>query len=173
MKFDTLFKYCPVCGSPDFGFNNQKSKRCLHCGFVMYVNPSAAVAAFVVNPLAELLVCVRGKDPCRGSLDLPGGFIDTGETAEEAVMRELKEEIGLSTAQPLYQFSLPNDYLYSGWNIPTLDLFYLVEVNDDFQPVAADDVASCEFVSLHKIVAEDFGLLSIRRAVSMYLKMNQ
>lgn len=172
MKFDTLFKYCPVCGSPDFSFNNFKSKRCLHCGFVMYVNPSAAVAAFVVNPRRELLVCVRAKDPVRGTLDLPGGFIDANETAEEAVMRELKEEIGLSTAQPGYLFSLPNDYLYSGWNIPTLDLFYFVEVTDEFQPVAADDVASCEFLPVQLIVPEKFGLSSIQRAVSMYLKMN-
>ena len=75
-----LFKYCPKCGSPHFEVNNEKSKRCADCGFVYYFNSSAATVAFILNDKNELLVCRRGKEPAKGTLDLSGGFIDMHET---------------------------------------------------------------------------------------------
>ena len=80
-----LFKYCPKCGSPHFEVNNEKSKRCADCGFVYYFNSSAATVAFILNDKNELLVCRRGKEPAKGTLDLSGGFIDMYETGEEGV----------------------------------------------------------------------------------------
>ena len=88
-----LFKYCPKCGSPHFEVNNEKSKRCADCGFVYYFNSSAATVAFILNDKNELLVCRRGKEPAKGTLDLSGGFIDMYETGEEGVAREVLEEI--------------------------------------------------------------------------------
>lgn len=85
MHFDKLFRFCPVCGSNSFMQNNIKSKRCGSCGFIMYVNPSSVVAAFILNEKDELLVCVRAHEPSKGMWDLPGGFIDDLETAETAI----------------------------------------------------------------------------------------
>ena len=76
---------CPACGSQHFEINNVKSKKCADCGFVYYLNPSAATAAFIENEQGELLVCRRAKEPSKGTLDLPGGFADM----EEAVPRPL------------------------------------------------------------------------------------
>ena len=87
-----LFKYCPKCGSSHFVVNNEKSKRCADCGFVYYFNSSAATVAFILNERNELLVCRRGKEPKKGTLDLSGGFIDMYETGEEGVAREVLEE---------------------------------------------------------------------------------
>ncbi len=84
------FKYCPKCGSVHFEINNEKSKRCADCEFVYYFNPSAATVALIMNERNELLVCRRAKDPAKGTLDLPGGFIDMAETGEEGVSREVK-----------------------------------------------------------------------------------
>jgi NAD+ diphosphatase len=168
MRFNSLFRFCPVCGSIHFENHNVKSKRCGGCGFVMYINPAAAVAAFVLNNRGEILVCERAKEPHRGTLDLPGGFVDELETAEQAVVRELKEELQLEAAKPGYLFSLPNEYLYSGWTLPTLDMFYLVQTNGDEQLVASDDVASCYYISPEKLDPAGFGLSSIRKAVSMF-----
>jgi len=120
-----LFKFCPKCGSSHFEENNMKSKRCADCGFVYYFNPSAATVAFILNEKEELLVCRRGKNPKKGTLDLPGGFVDMGETGEQGVEREIQEETGLSVTSPEYLFSLPNTYLYSGFLVHTLDLFFL------------------------------------------------
>ena len=102
------FLYCPKCGSSHFEINNEKSKKCADCGFVYYFNPSAATVALILNEKNELLVCRRAKEPAKGTLDLPGGFIDMNETGEEGVAREVLEETGLKVKKAIYQFSLPN-----------------------------------------------------------------
>ncbi|MBN2766900.1 MAG: NUDIX domain-containing protein [Paludibacteraceae bacterium] len=168
MHYSKLFQYCPVCGSSRFVLNNEKSLKCSECDFVLYVNPSSAVAAFVMNQARELLVCRRAKEPAMGTLDLPGGFVDGNETAEMAVAREIKEELGAETITLKYLFSLPNEYLYSGLTIPTLDMFYECSIADYENIVAADDVAECFFVPLDALNPRDFGLLSIKNAVEIF-----
>ena len=79
-----MFTHCPVCGAEGFSVINVKAKRCPQCGFTYYANPCSATAAFIVRrrkdddgqTVAELLVGTRGKEPARGTLDLPGGFCD-------------------------------------------------------------------------------------------------
>jgi ADP-ribose pyrophosphatase YjhB (NUDIX family) len=136
----------------------------------MYINPSAAVAAFILNEKEELLVTIRANEPAKGSCDLPGGFVDDNESAELALIRELNEELGITVGRAEYLFSLPNQYLYSGWTLPTLDMFYLVKIGTEIVPVAADDVADFEFVPLHRLNPQQFGLHSIRNAVSRFVE---
>lgn len=121
------FKYCPKCGSARFEIHNDKSKQCADCGFVYYFNPSAATVALILNERNELLVCRRAKEPAKGTLDLPGGFIDMAETGAEGVSREVKEETGMEVTKTEYLFSLPNIYIYSGFPVHTLDLFSAVQ----------------------------------------------
>jgi len=168
MRFDCLFGFCPVCGSKHFETQNIKSKRCRGCGFVMYINPAAAVAVFMQSPDGRILVCERANEPHRFSLDLPGGFVDEHETAEQAVARELEEELGIKPENPVYLFSLPNQYLFSGWTLPTLDMFYLVKTRGDENLTASDDVASCYYLSPEQLEPAVFGLSSIQKAISMY-----
>ena len=108
----------------------------------MFINPSAAVVAFICNSRGELLVVVRDCEPAKGTLDLPGGFTDIDETVEESVIREIKEETGLTVTATTYLFSYPNHYLYSG----------------------------CQWLPLNEIQPERFGLKSIRQGVIRYLK---
>ncbi|MDR1584919.1 MAG: NUDIX domain-containing protein [Prevotellaceae bacterium] len=168
MRFSLLYKYCPVCGSSDFKENNVKSKKCGQCGFVYYINASAAVAAFIVNEAGELLVCRRVKDPAKGSWDLTGGFVDENETAEEAIVREVNEELGAKVTEVRFLFSLPNEYEYSGLTIPTLDMFFKCKLESCDNLTASDDVAECFFVPLNDLNIEQFGLKSIRKAISLF-----
>src|ERR1035437_1609857 len=108
------FRFCPVCGSAHWEINNFKSKHCADCGFTYYGNPSAAVDCFIQNKEGELLVCRRANDPAKGTLDLPGGFVDLYESAEEALKREIKEELNLDLTNIRFQQSIPNLYEYSG-----------------------------------------------------------
>lgn len=163
------FNFCPVCGSMQFRENNVKSKRCGHCGFTYYANPSSATAAFIVRD-GCLLVARRGKEPARGTLDLPGGFVDMDETVEEGMMREVAEETGLRVKALSYLFSIPNLYDYSGMTIHTLDMFFRVEVEPGQEPVAADDAAELMWVPLDEVRPELFGLNSISKAVERFLK---
>lgn len=169
MHFTTIFTHCPACGSHKFVQYNEKSKKCESCAFIYYINPSAAVAAFIVNGKDELLVCKRAKNPEKGTWDLPGGFVDFNETAEEAVVREIKEETQLEVATINYCYTLPNEYEYSGLTVPTLDVFYLCSVKDTNNLKAADDVEECFFVPINELNADSFGLLSIRKGVSMFI----
>ena len=168
MNFDEIFQFCPKCGSKHFDKNNEKSRKCDNCGFVYYMNPSSATAAFIINEKGELLVCRRGKEPAKGTLDLPGGFVDFNETGEEGVIREIKEETGLEIQECRYLFSVPNIYRYSGLDIPTLDMFYECKVPDGVEPKAADDAAECFWVSPKDVHPELFGLRSIRHALNLY-----
>jgi ADP-ribose pyrophosphatase YjhB (NUDIX family) len=134
---------------------------------VYYFNPSAATAAFITDKEGRLLVARRAKEPAKGTLDLPGGFVDLHESAEEAIKREVKEETGLEIAHPEYLFSIPNIYLYSGINIHTVDLFYQCKVDDISAIRPDDDVAELYWIDPDKIKPELFGLTSIRRAVEI------
>lgn len=163
------FGYCPKCGSKHFDENDEKSKRCDNCGFVYYINPSAATAAFIFNDKGELLVERRANEPAKGMLDLPGGFADAGETAEEGIAREVREETGLTVKDVQYLFSLPNVYRYSDLDICTLDLFFRCTVDESQALVASDDAAECMWVPLSDIHTELFGLRSIRQALYKFL----
>lgn len=164
------FKYCPVCGSPHFEEHNAKSKHCTDCGFTYYFNPSSATVALIMNPKNELLVCRRGKNPAKGTLDLPGGFIDMYETGEEGVAREVREETGLETLRAEYLFSIPNLYEYSGFMVHTLDMFFRCTVADCSHIAAQDDVADSFWMPLSEIKPEEFGLMSVRQGITRFLE---
>lgn len=168
-----VFKYCPKCGSSRFVVNNEKSKRCADCGFVYYFNSSAATVAFILNDKDELLVCRRAKEPAKGTLDLPGGFIDRFEIGEEGVAREVLEETGLEVEQAVYRFSLPNTYLYSGFLVHTLDLFFLCKVKSMGEIKAMDDVADAFWLPLDEVNPDEFGLDSVREGVRRFLTADE
>ncbi|MCD7970906.1 MAG: NUDIX domain-containing protein [Alistipes sp.] len=163
------FKYCPACSSGQFLVKNAKSRRCADCGFVYYFNPSAATACFISDPAGRLLVAVRGKDPAKGTYDLPGGFVDANESGEKAILREIYEETGLKPAKVEYLFSLPNIYPYGGIDVQTLDIFYECRVDDLQRAAAADDVADLVILEPESIDPGKFGLRSVREAVARYL----
>lgn len=163
------FSYCPVCGSSEFGENSFKSKKCRKCGFEMFMNPSAATAAFIVDGQGRVLVVRRKNEPAKGTLDLPGGFCDIGETSEEGVIREVNEETGLVVSSVKFLFSLPNTYLYSGLNIPTIDSFYLCTVENTADVVAHDDAADAQWVYIKDLEPEKFGLQSISKGVARFI----
>ena len=65
---------------------------CDECG--QWEKPSLAVDAIVIND-DKILLIKRGKEPWKGMLAFPGGFVEQGEDPKVAVIRELKEECGL------------------------------------------------------------------------------
>jgi len=99
-------------------------------------------------------------------LDLPGGFVDGDETAEEAIIREIDEELKAKVVDTKYLFSLPNQYEYSGLIIPTLDLFFACMLEKNSQLVPSDDVAECFYIPIDELQPEQFGLMSIRKAIT-------
>lgn len=166
------FKYCPKCGSDRFVENNFKSKRCESCGFIYYFNSSSSTVAVIINDRKEIMVATRAYEPAKGSYDLPGGFVDMNETAEEAVMREVKEETGLEVSSVKYLFSIPNLYVYSDFEVETTDLFFLCSVDSNARFVAHDDVAELKFLPLSDLNPSLFGLRSVKQGIEKIQMMN-
>jgi len=167
------FLYCPSCGSHRFAVNDERSKRCEDCGFTYYINASGAYVAVIMNERDELLVVRRKREPAKGTLDLPGGFADPGETAEEGVAREVLEETGLRIEKAEYLFSIPNRYVFSGMMIPTLDLFFRCRVGDVSALRAQDDAEDAQWIPLRELCPEEFGLQSIRLGVRRIINVSQ
>lgn len=168
-----LFGFCPKCGSSRFAVNSEKSRKCDNCGFELFGNPAASVVAFITNAQGELLVQRRKYEPAKGMLDLPGGFADAQETAEECVAREVKEETSLEVTAARYLFSMPNVYRYSGMDINTLDMFFECDVKDTGALKAADDAAECLWISPEDIRTELFGLRSVRHGLNEYMRRKE
>ena len=167
------FTHCPKCGCASFYENDFKSKRCSNCGFTYYLNPSAANVAVITDGKGNILVATRSKEPAKGTLDLPGGFCDCGESVEEGIAREVLEETGLKVTGARYLFSIPNRYRYSGMEIPTLDMFFACSVEDSGSLRADDDVAELQWMKLDALDSNLFGLNSIREGVKRLQDVEQ
>ncbi len=166
-----LFKFCPRCGSPQFLENDARSKRCHDCHFTYYHNAAAATVAVIFNEKKELLVLRRALEPARGTLDLPGGFVDPGESITDGCLREVAEETGGQARIERFLFSLPNTYCYSGFDVSTADAFFLCRIEEGIPLTAHDDAASLQWLPLSEVRPEDFGLLSVREGVRRVLKL--
>lgn len=166
------FRFCPKCGSAHFVANNEKSKKCEECNFIYYFNSSTAAVAVIENEQGEILVARRAKDPAKDTFDLPGGFVDTNETAEDAMKREIFEETGLNVSNLEYLFSIPNLYTYSDFDVHTVDLFFKCYVTDFSNLKAQDDVSELIFISYNDLNSADFGLISIQQGIEKLL-LNQ
>lgn len=123
-----MFDYCPSCGSRAVSFDNVKKFICKDCSFTYFHNVAAAVAAILEYDQKVILIR-RAKEPGKGKLDLPGGFADPDETVEDALRRELKEELGIDAGTLQYIGSYPNRYIYKGVPYRTCDLFFYSKID--------------------------------------------
>lgn len=65
---------------------------CAACGFIDYVNPRIVAGAVVTDDQGRILICRRAIEPSRGLWTLPAGYMETGESVEQAARREAREE---------------------------------------------------------------------------------
>ncbi|MEN6308384.1 MAG: NUDIX domain-containing protein [Anaerohalosphaeraceae bacterium] len=162
------FSFCPRCGRQALVPHEVKAYRCTGCGFEFYLNVAAAVAGFILDTEGRLLVTVRGQDPGKDTLDLPGGFIDPHENAENAIRREIKEELNLDVTETKYLFSSPNQYPYMDVTYHTMDLGFLCKVDDFGGLKTADEIAAYQFIHPSQVKAELFGFPSIRQMICLF-----
>ena len=165
------FLFCPLCGSHHFEEHSWNARRCKDCGFTLYTNPRGATVAVIVNEKDELLVGTRVNEPAKGTYDLVGGFMDLGETAEQAMLREIEEESGIkvSESQLRYLFSQPNQYPYSGIVCHTIDLFFECRIDSRTQIKSMDDISGLRWIPIREVEAQLFGLDSVRTGIMRYL----
>jgi NAD+ diphosphatase len=169
-----VFKYCPRCGAAAIRAVGPKLFRCRACGFELYLNPAAAVAGVIVDEQGRMVVLVRGKEPGKGKWDLPGGFADPGETVEEALRREVREEIGLEAAGMSYLGSWPNVYEYMGVRYRTLDMGFVCEAAGVERAKPMDsEIAEVLFLKPQEIDLGRFAFGSVGRIAGKYAEQGR
>jgi len=164
-----IFKFCPKCGSPGLSAYTEKSLNCNSCGFMYFINMNASVAAIIRNEKDEVLFTVRKHEPAAGMLDLPGGFIDLGETADNAVKREILEELNLTIDKAEFVGTFTNKYVYAEIEYQTLDLLFDCAVKSFDELQVADDVSGYVFRHPTQVRHDEIGLESIKRIVDFLI----
>jgi len=164
------FIHCPRCGAASLSSVEERAVGCPACGFKFYFNCATAVAALLFYR-GRLVLGVRAKEPRKGMLDMPGGFVEFDETAEEALRREILEELNLAITQPAYLLSAPNEYVYAGILYKTTDLFFVCEANDISAIKAGDDVADYRLVAPSGLDPQTLAFPSARAALRRLLEL--
>ena len=171
---ESIFKHCPNCTSTNIEFPNNVRFLCHDCGFTYFHNIAAAVAVVFLHS-DRILFTVRNMEPDKGKLDLPGGFIDPEETAQEAACREVREELGMTILPKQLRFltTFPNNYLYKNVPYRTMDIFFECVLHDEqVNIVAPDEIKALQWFLLNEIPEEKIGFVSIRTVIQQ-LKAHQ
>ncbi len=113
---------------------------------------------------------IRARDPGQGKYGLPGGFVDSGETLEDSLVREVREETGLRVTKLEYLCSFPNSYTYREVAVDVLDAFFVCEV-ESFEDLRAqpEEVDSFYIGVPTKEVLGRMAFESNRRAIELFL----
>jgi NADH pyrophosphatase NudC (nudix superfamily) len=141
------FRFCPRCGAPltpgHPGDDPGRAPRQIcsqRCGFVHYDNPTPVVAAVVEHDGKVLLA--RNKAWPATWYALVAGFLERDETPEDAVLREVREEVGLEGGPPqligVYPFARMNQVILA-YHVTTSGQVQLGDELVDYKLVAAAD----------------------------------
>jgi ADP-ribose pyrophosphatase YjhB (NUDIX family) len=164
----THFRNCPSCGDGLEAVVG-KSLTCPACQFTYFFNPTIGVAGFVTNRDGDLLLIERGREPALGKLAPPGGFADVGETAEQALSREVFEETGIKVNKWKYLTSAINQYAYKNVTYPVIDFFYTAQLdeNQDIVPCSSE-TNDARWQNPQSIAPEDLAFASMQQAFKLF-----
>lgn len=165
------FNFCPHCSSQNFKTHQMHKFECFDCGFIYYHNIAAAVAV-IIEKNDKLLFTQRNANPKKGMLDLPGGFTDPNETAEETCVRELKEELDLNFRPDCFSYltSFPNKYEFKKNIYFTEDMIFTAKLPDDACfTLEKEEIQAIQWIPKDEIDLNQIGFQSLQKAVELYL----
>lgn len=162
------FKFCPNCGGK-FAKKGSNLLVCPKCDLHYYINPRPANGVIIENEKGELLFIKRAWPPKKGLLDVVGGFVDVGETFEESMRREAREEIGIELKDFKYVGSYTDRYEYKGLNYHTVALVYSTHLpsNTDFK---IGEEGELVWVDKDKIEYDKIAFDGLKKALHDYHK---
>jgi NAD+ diphosphatase len=98
-EWDRTHRFCGVCGAPTVLRDDERSRACTACDFRAYPRHSPAVIVLITRGDDEVLLGRSARFPT-GMYSTLAGFVDPGESAEDAVRREIREEAGIEITEP-------------------------------------------------------------------------
>lgn len=159
-------KYCPMCGGDleekILPTEDRPRLICQICQFVLYKNPKLVAAAIPIKD-GKVILLRRGIEPRKGTWTFPGGYVELGETVEEAALRETKEETNLDVRI----LSLLN--IYSRPDVSVVVVVYLSEVTSDQSRIGHEALEIAAF-SASNIPWDELSFPSTRWALTDWVK---
>jgi len=98
--FDRTHRYCGRCGTPTNTRADERARECPACGLVAYPRVSPAMMALVTR--GRELLLARSARFATGMYSALAGFVEPGETIEDCIRREVREEVGVEIEAPAY-----------------------------------------------------------------------
>jgi NAD+ diphosphatase len=166
----TGFRFCPRCGAPSPEPHHENGMRCAGCDYIYFHNVAAAVGA-IIEIDGGVLLTVRARNPQKGYHDLPGGFVAYNESLETAVIREVREELGIAVVVDHFFGSFPNRYLYHDVVYTTTDAFFICHPEPG-QQIAADkdEVQQYAIVPADRLPFDHLAFPSNVAALTLYAR---
>jgi mutator protein MutT len=154
-------RYCPRCAQPAT-ITYPRSITCPHCGYGAYYNPKPVAAAIPVTPAGEIILMRRALDPGKDLWTFPGGFVDLGESVQQAVHREVKEELGIAIelGRLVGVYSRPDSRI----------VLIVFAANTTEQPSALDEASEVATFDPASIPWDELAFWSTRDALSDFLR---
>jgi ADP-ribose pyrophosphatase YjhB (NUDIX family) len=148
-----LYRFCPADGTRLEEPRPSGGVRCPLCGRSWYRNSAPAVGAVIVKD-GKALVTIRAREPEKGRIDLPGGFLEVGEHPVDGLAREVREELGVETkimGVPIllaaHRYGPDGEYV--------LAIGFRADIGR-VEPSPTDDVAEVRWVSVEELDSLDF-----------------
>lgn len=161
--------FCTFCGKTlDTDLFDEKQRQvCRHCSEIYYENPLPVVSIIVTNKNREVLLVKRGNEPFRDMWCLPIGFAETGESIEDAALRELKEETGITASiVQLIDVSSHANPLYGELIVVTFEA-----EKESGTEKAGDDASDCRYFPIMNLPKLAFDSQEV--AIQKYLKIKE
>jgi NAD+ diphosphatase len=111
LLWDQTHRFCGRCGQPTVNAPAERAKLCPNCGLLSFPRLSPAVIMLVQR--GDELLLARNKAFAGGFFSVLAGFVEPGESLEEAVAREVREEVGLELTDIRYFGSQPWPFPHS------------------------------------------------------------
>ncbi|MEN9763815.1 MAG: pyrophosphatase [Pseudomonadota bacterium] len=100
LEWDRSHRFCGACSTPTQHVSGERARRCPACGLSAYPRISPAMMVLVTR--GQQLLLGRGLNFPPGRYSALAGFLEAGETIEQAVVREVREEVGVEIEQLRY-----------------------------------------------------------------------
>lgn len=134
-------------------------RRCPRCGWTFYNNPVPAAVAVLMRG-GRILLTRRARPPHAGTWDLPGGFLEAGESPERCLRREIREELGIGIRRArLIGFATDR---YGPKGFPLLTLVYRVSAARG-RLRAGDDVSEARWFPRRAVPYREIAFPGLRR----------
>ena len=154
-------RFCGACGEQTVHDGKERMMRCEKCGNMIFPRIAPAVIIGLTNGDKLMLSTYAGREYKR--YGLLAGFIEIGETAEEAVAREVMEEVGLKVKNVRYYKSQP-------WGVAgNLSIGYFCDLDgDDTVRLDENELASAEWFDRNDLPAKDDGISLTREMIRIF-----